>query len=321
MVLLEKKSVNDRSQVTSDLFVSSQVAQGLAVIGDRWAFLIIRDVYLGISRFEGLRNSVGASRGTLSSRLKALLDQDILAKHPYQSNPPRYEYNLTEKGLGLYPTVLMMWNWERKWGQQRYLPKTLVHKTCGQKMSPIYQCSGCHVPLTAQQTRYTLRNDFNAAHLVGPRTQRRTKSEPEKSGNINSQNMSVLDCVGDRWTALVLAAGFFGLRRFDDMASAIGLGTSVLADRLSLLVQTGVMDRIPYQRRPTRYEYRLTSKGMDLYGHTIAIHEWTERYLIEPKKGLLLLEHVPCGELFHGEVVCDQCNAVLQPHEVQYLNH
>jgi hypothetical protein len=78
------------------------------------------------------------------------------------------------------------------------------------------------------------------------------------------------------------------------------------------------MERTPYQQRPPRYDYHLTEKGRDLYGHTIAIHEWTERWLIQAGKGLLKLTHLPCGGPFHGEVVCSVCDQALYPHEVSY---
>ena len=305
-------------KLNSELFVSSQVAQGLALICDRWAFLILRDVYLGISRFKGLRESANCSRGTLTSRLKSLVANEILYKKLYQSRPPRFEYCLTAKGLDLYPVVLMMWKWEHKWATHHYLPSSLTHKSCAKKMVPLYKCKACHKELDAYQTSFSVREKFDAVAQVAARSQRRTKSESEKSGAMDSEDIQVLDCVGDRWTSLVLAAGFFGLQRFDQMTSAIRIGTSVLADRLSLLVKTGIMDRIPYQQSPTRYEYHLSAKGRDLFGHTIAIHEWTERWLIRKNKGLLKLHHLPCDQAFEGEVVCSQCDEVLYPHEVSY---
>jgi DNA-binding HxlR family transcriptional regulator len=307
-----------KPEVTPEYFVSSQVAQGLATIGDRWAFIILRDVYLGISRFEELRRSADCNRGTFSSRLQALVEKNILVKRQYQDSPPRFEYCLTPIGLDLYPVVLMMWKWELNWSTREYLPQALTHKTCGEKMEPIYRCRDCHGELRAEDTSFAVRDAFDSVDKVPARSQRRIKSEAEKSGEIGRESMHVLDCVGDRWTSLVLAAGFFGLQRFDQMMTAIKISPSVLSDRLNLLVQTGIMDRIPYQERPIRYEYHLTVKGRDLYGHTIAIHEWTERWLVKPNKGFLILKHLPCDKQFHGDVVCSECKETLHPHEVSY---
>lgn len=308
------------TKVDPDLILGSQVAQGLAVIGDRCAFLIIRDVYLGARRFEEFRRRTEAARGTLASRLKSLVKRGILQKDPYQSSPVRYEYHLTEKGRDLYPMVLLMWNWEHKWGQNQYLPATLVHRTCGKEMTPVYRCTACKKEVRPQDFSFSPGKSFEAAKKVPPRFQRRSKSKQEKSGYLGPQHVSVLDCVGDRWTSLVLAAGFFGLQRFDNIAEAIGIATNILSDRLKVLVNMGVFDRVPYRDRPVRYEYHLSHKGRDLYQHTIAIHEWATRWLIEPGNEPLLLRHAPCDKLFNGEVVCSECDEVLDPHDVTY-NH
>lgn len=307
-----------KREVDPELILSSQVAQGLSVIGDRWAFLIIRDIYLGARRFEELRQRTGAARGTLTSRLKSLVEKGILYKEPYQESPTRYEYRLTEKGLDLYPMVLMIWSWDHHWGARTYLPQNLVHTTCGRQMVPIYRCTECKGKMLPQDVSFSAGRNFKAVAKVPPRYQRRYKSALEKSGKMNQDDVTALDCVGDRWTSLVLAAGFFGLQRFDDIASAIGIATNILSDRLRLLVRTGILDRVPYRERPVRYEYHLSKKGRALYPQTIAIHEWANRWLIEPGKEPLLLTHRPCNTPLQGEVVCSECEQVLDPHEVSY---
>ena len=309
------------TKVDPDLILGSQVAQGLAVIGDRCAFLIIRDIYLGSRRFEELRKRTEAARGTLTSRLKSLVEHGILYKSPYQSSPVRHEYRLTEKGLDLYPMVLLMWNWEHKWGQNQYLPATLSHRTCGKEMTPLYRCTECRNEVLPQDFSFFPGESFEAVKKVPPRFQRRSKSKQEKNGYLGPQQVSVLDCVGDRWTSLVLAASFFGLQRFDDIAEAIGIATNILSDRLKALVNMGVFDRVPYRDRPVRYEYHLSDKGRDLYQHTIAIHEWASRWLIKPGKEPLILRHARCDTLFNGEVVCSECEQLLDPHEVTYNHH
>ena len=74
--------------VDSDLILNSPVARALAVVGDRWTCLILRDAFLGIRRFEDFRRRSGAARGTLTSRLKSLVENGILYRSPYQTHPP-----------------------------------------------------------------------------------------------------------------------------------------------------------------------------------------------------------------------------------------
>ena len=74
------------------------IARALETIGDRWAILILRDLSLGLSRYEELRQSSGITNATLSDRLKHLEENDLVERRQYQSNPERHEYVLTRKG-------------------------------------------------------------------------------------------------------------------------------------------------------------------------------------------------------------------------------
>jgi len=310
--------VNDKAKPTVDpnLILNSQVAQALIVIGDRWAFMIIRDIYLGARQFEELRRRSNAARGTLTSRLKKLVQHGILYKNPYQSSPVRYEYRLTDKGLDLYPVVLTMWQWEMNWGQGQYLPPELFHKTCGRSMHVLFRCVKCHVDAKAQDVAFTRGRNINSVQKVPARYQRRSKVKPDSG--INREVLTIFSIVGDRWTSLVIAAAFFGMQRYDDIASSIGIATNILADRLKMLVDVGVLDRRPYQDRPIRYEYHLSDKGRDLYANTIAMHEWADRWLIDKGKKPLLLRHRPCDKPFQSELVCSECEQALKPADVSY---
>jgi DNA-binding HxlR family transcriptional regulator len=91
---------------------SSQVAMAFEALGDRWSALMLREIFLGARRFEELVAATGANRATLTSRLRSLVDEGILHRHPYQVRPTRYEYRLTRMGADLYPTALMYWLWD-----------------------------------------------------------------------------------------------------------------------------------------------------------------------------------------------------------------
>ncbi len=305
-----------KPKVDSSLILNSQVAQALTVIGDRWAFMIIRDIYLGARQFEELRRRSNAARGTLTSRLKKLVQHGILYKNPYQTSPIRYEYRLTDKGLDLYPVVLTMWQWEMTWGQGRYLPPELFHTTCGHSMHPLFRCAECHADAKPQDVAFSRGRNINAVAKVPARYQRRSRIKPD-SGK-NREVFTIFSIVGDRWTSLVIAAAFFGMQRYDDIATSIGIATNILADRLKMLVGAGVLDRRPYQDRPLRYEYHLSDKGRDLYANTIAMHEWADRWLIDKGKKPLLLRHKSCDKPFRSELVCSECEQPLKPADVSY---
>ena len=88
-----------------------------------------------------------------------------------------------------------------------------------------------------------------------------------------------LEIVGERWTLLIIRDAFLGLRRFDQFQASLGIARNVLADRLSRLVQEGILDRVRYNERPERYEYRLTPKGRDLGIALAGLRQWGDKYL------------------------------------------
>jgi DNA-binding HxlR family transcriptional regulator len=125
-----------------------------------------------------------------------------------------------------------------------------------------------------------------------------------------------VDTAGDRWSSLLLATLFFGLHRYDDISAAMGIATNILADRLRRLLSAGVIEQHLYRDRPPRYEYRLTTKGWDLYPFVVALHDWATVWVPSPYGPGLRLRHRPCGHTLRGRMICDQCRAPIDPHEV-----
>jgi DNA-binding HxlR family transcriptional regulator len=90
------------------------VARAMSVIGDRWTLLIVRDCFLGKSRFDQFQASLGITRHLLSDRLKRLVEQGVLEKNPYSLKPLRYDYRLTEKGRDFAPALVGLKDWGKK---------------------------------------------------------------------------------------------------------------------------------------------------------------------------------------------------------------
>src|SRR3954452_18483703 len=125
-----------------------------------------------------------------------------------------------------------------------------------------------------------------------------------------------LEIVGERWTLLVLRDAFLGVRRFEDFQRSLGVARNVLTDRLGRLVDEGVLERVRYQERPERFEYRLTEKGRDLWPVTMALLRWGDRhYATEgPPR---LIRHRGCGGHVTEHLCCDRCGADLELREVE----
>lgn len=95
------------------------IARALEIVGERWTLLIIRDVFLGLRRFDQFHESLGIARNVLTERLNRLVEAGILDRVPYSERPERYEYQLTAKGRDLAVTLAGL----RQWGD-KYLSKT-----------------------------------------------------------------------------------------------------------------------------------------------------------------------------------------------------
>src|ERR1700750_1010513 len=87
------------------------IARALEVLGDRWTMLVIRDVFLGVHRFDDFQRDRGVARNALRDPLRRLGAEGLLERHRYQERPARYEYRLSQKGLDLWPAIMTLMQW------------------------------------------------------------------------------------------------------------------------------------------------------------------------------------------------------------------
>jgi DNA-binding HxlR family transcriptional regulator len=117
------------------------MARSLEVVGERWTLLIIRDVFLGIRKFEDLHRSLGVARNILQARLELLCDEGVLERRPYQEG--RFEYCLTPKGQQLWPALMAL----LRWGDRHYAtngrPRLIKHRDCGGEVTEALTCDKC----------------------------------------------------------------------------------------------------------------------------------------------------------------------------------
>ena len=127
------------------------LARALELIGDWWSPLILRDLFLGVSRFDALAVDLGISRNLLTRRLKALEANGLIERKAYQSRPPRFEYSLSESGRDLIPALLALTAWGDRWAQpEEGAPMLTRHASCGCQFQPRIVCSACNKPVSAE---------------------------------------------------------------------------------------------------------------------------------------------------------------------------
>jgi DNA-binding HxlR family transcriptional regulator len=133
------------------------------------------------------------------------------------------------------------------------------------------------------------------------------------------QNCSVaksLELIGERWTMLVVREVFLGNRRFDEIATRLDIARNVLTTRLARLVDEGVLEKVRYQERPERFEYRLTEKGIDLWPIMVSLIQYGDRYYA-PEGPPMILKHKGCGGLVDAHRICSTCGERLTARAVR----
>ncbi|GGN31122.1 winged helix-turn-helix transcriptional regulator [Streptomyces fuscichromogenes] len=123
------------------------VADTLALVGEKYSLLVLREVCLGNGRFDQLVRNIGAPRDILATRLRRLVDAGILTKRVYSERPQRFEYRATLAGLELEPVLMTLMAWgDRHLHPDGDRPMVIEH-SCGKDLAPVVTCAACGDPV------------------------------------------------------------------------------------------------------------------------------------------------------------------------------
>jgi DNA-binding HxlR family transcriptional regulator len=148
-------------QLTRLLFVERKsfgemdcsIAQCLEVVGEWWSLLILRDAFMGVSKFDVFQRRLGISRNILQQRLERLVEERVLTKSSYSEHPPRFDYRLTDKGRDLWPVINAMRQWGDHYAAPNGPPVVMMHTTCGEQTSAVLVCDHCGEPMDLHTVR------------------------------------------------------------------------------------------------------------------------------------------------------------------------
>ena len=130
--------------------MACSIARTLDVIGEPWSPLILRDVFVGIDRFDKIQADLGISRKVLTERLKWLVEAGVLERRQYETHPPRYEYVLSAKGTELVDLLMVMVAWGDRWADDGAGPPVLYrHHACEEISHVELRCAHCGTTMRA----------------------------------------------------------------------------------------------------------------------------------------------------------------------------
>jgi DNA-binding HxlR family transcriptional regulator len=289
------------------------LGDALVIVGDRWNLQIIRASFQGARRFQHLRSELSISDAVLSQRLRALSTAGILRTDVYSDSPLRHEYRLTEDGKALWSVFVAMWTWDRRWapGTPGALGTHLIHRTCGNSVTPVFGCGTCGaIGVTVRDTSSVL---DEGAHPEDVRRSRRS-SAAELGPVVDSTVV-----LADRWSTLLLAAALLGAHRFSDFQRRLpGISPLTLTDRLGVFVAAELLARVPLAEGGYRHQYQLSPKGLDFFPVFALLNEWAEHRLAAGGPTGLLISHRACGQKLRPRFTCNACNQELLRHEVEF---
>src|SRR5262245_10743947 len=137
---------------TSFAGFSCSLARSLDAMGDWWTPLIVRDLFLGLDRFDDLVTDLGISRNLLTTRLAALVEHGLVERQRYSERPPRDRYRLTDAGRELMPILAALTAWGDRWATPPGGPPVVFrHRACGHDCTPRVACPHCGEPIASEE--------------------------------------------------------------------------------------------------------------------------------------------------------------------------
>jgi DNA-binding HxlR family transcriptional regulator len=283
------------------------VARMLGLLGNEWTLLVIQQALMGVTRYGDFQERLPISHSVLSNRLRSLTDDELLERRVYQTNPTRAEYLTTSRSRSLWPVLVTIWEWERRWVPEHTegLP-TMHHLACGADFDPQVTCRSCGRTVSEKDIVARWGPTGSWSRSIPTTANRRRSAADQHQAGLFPQTMSVL---GNRWAFALLVAAFVGISRFTDFQAQLGAPPGSIADRLSILVANGVF--VAADNR-----YRLTEKGRALFPVLISALQWAQRWFDSHDGPAVALTHTACGQHFTAVLSCDQCTRPLSGTQV-----
>jgi DNA-binding HxlR family transcriptional regulator len=286
---------------------TNAVGRSVGLLGDEWTLLVIQQALLGATRYGEFMARLPISNSVLSARLQTLTGDGLLDRRSYRTNPPRAEYVVTPRSRSLWPMLVSIWEWERRWVPDHAKPLPgMRHTACGGDFAPLLTCGSCAETVSEKDMTARWGPSGSWPRSV-PTAVTRRRSPADQRGaqaGLFPQTMSIL---GNRWGWAVLVAAFAGTTRFTGFQTVLGAPPGSIADRLQVLRSNGVLVAANNDGRPDWVSYRLTAKGRAFFSVLTCALQWAQRWFHAPEGPAVILTHTACGQRFDAVLACDQC--------------
>jgi len=163
--------------------MNCSIGQSLEVVGEWWSLLIIRDAFMGVTRFDDFQERLGIARNILNQRLSHLVDEGVFERVAYSEHLPRFDYVLTDQGRDLWPVVVALRQWGDRWRAPDGPPLQLLHRECGHITELVPVCAHCRAPAGPTDVSVIAEPGYSPKSSRSKRSGAIAKQRPGSSGS------------------------------------------------------------------------------------------------------------------------------------------
>ena len=280
----------------------ASLADLLGLLVDEWSLLVIQRLLLGDRRYRDLHAHLPISHAVLTSRLRRLEESGVLTHTDH-------DYAVTPAGAGLWPVLLAMWDWERRWGADGASLPVPRHTDCGAELRPNACCAHCGEPVVFGEVDVEW-GDAGGWAVSLPGARRRPHARVSPSGSRVWFTPEVFAVVGNRWSLAVVIGALWGMRRFRDFHIGLAIPPAVLTDRLHLLTEAGILATTPSSARADWWDYRPTPRAQELALFFLLALGWAARWWPHTRE-VLTVTHRRCAAPLRLLLTCAACGATV----------
>ena len=299
------------------------VRQAAQFVCDRATLLLLLQAHGGVTRYADFSLQTGLASRLLSARLAQMTQDGLLVRMPYSRRPLRHAYHLTHMGTALFDVLALLTTWEQTWPDAATVNRQvqLVHADCQATGKPQAtsvlakaHCAACDTPVSAREvTLHVSAKEMARMPDKSTSTRRTSEAAGQRSASNSALLPQALAVLGDKWSIEVMVAAFFRTRQFGEFGTRLGISSNILTDRLTRLVNLGLLSRGVDDGVARKGAYLLTPKGRDFYAVLIAIESWADAWVDRRVRSPVKLRHIRCRNALQLRLKCGACG--------QPLNH
>ena len=283
---------------------ATSLRRALAVLGEPWTMLILKEAYNGVRRFSAFQRALNIPKQTLSLRLGHLCREQMLYRRHISPRHSTLEYAPTAKAYDLQQAMYSIWLWhEAHPDDVDVLPFDIVHRDCGSRLKATFRCTHCREPAGSKSVEVRRSDPPQYEDTSRARLARRNDAAFTAVVEHEQAGLIAATLVGDMACNEILYLLFQKPRHMQAIAAELGLGLPVVRGRLDKLMELGLVNE---QRDGRKLVYSTLPRAEGFYPLLLSIAAWGERWCNQGQPPPEMIVH-DCGNLLHGRFACDHC--------------